>query len=522
MDVEHKLTFKNSCNILNTFKDQKTQLFLEKIKIEEKPEYKKFLHNYFNDPSKYFLKNFKNNPIIVGKKYNKRNGFKIKFEVTKSPKRKLKKNFVMKSEQKNKSSSDQSSNSQNRPNTQKDLNININNLKSGQRYVDDLELNEIFSNFKHTQKANKFKVKNNLRINDIRKFRAENLENSKSIKGRILMRKKTIKLMKALNSAEIQTNNLTENNFGKLNERNPLDILKKYNSFNNNSNFSTVLNKKTFQNNRKSSDKNITNSNDSLTSKSNNLTRYNDSNNNSKIKSVSTISYLKNENNSHNKFSRFYSTLYENNSIDIFKKQNQYLTSEKFKIFKKELGDILVSQENTFLKDVNSKIKNIKISSFMSNKLKIPKEKLLMNRTEYFRINNDLKSRLSKQMQYEYIEDFYEWEKTLKNFDNKKKYEEIIRDPKYKIKNYPKKRFYSFNNEYLVKRISKNNLKKFVSNIDNIKYNFKGLYIKGKNLLELEQELAKGIKGKKILNNFEEVLPFSSLKEEVYAKHFQL
>ena len=123
-------------------------------------------------------------------------------------------------------------------------------------------------------------------------------------------------------------------------------------------------------------------------------------------------------------------------------------------------------------------------------------------------------------MNHEFKENIYDWEKNLKNFENKTKYEETIIDPIYN--NYPKKRFYSLNNEYLTKRIPIKNLKKFVCSIENIKKNFNGLYIKGKNLLELEHELAKGIKGKKILNNFEEILPYSSLRDELYAKHFQL
>lgn len=154
----------------------------------------------------------------------------------------------------------------------------------------------------------------------------------------------------------------------------------------------------------------------------------------------------------------------------------------------------------------------------MSHKLKIPKEQLLMNKTEFYRINTDLKSRLSNQMQH----DLYEWEKNLKNYNNKKKYEETIRDPKYKMNKYPKNNFYSLDNEYLAKRITKKNLKKFVINIDNIKNNFRGLFIKGRNLLELEHDLAKEIKGKKILNNYEEILPYSSLKNDVYATHFTL
>ena len=533
---EPKITFKNSYNILNTAPDQKTQLILEKIKLDEKPEYKAFLYNYFNDPSKYFLKHFKNNPIIVGKKYNKNNSFKIHIELKHSPKKKLRKATTLKMDLKNKSSSDMSSNSQNKANIPKEITTTNNNLKSGQRYVDDLEINEIFSNFKSTQKANKYKLNNHLTISDIRKFRAENLENSKSIKSRILLKKKSIILKKKVNILDIiQENNnniyaFTENNIGNIQiptKKSTVDNFSKYNLNINDSSSSNKNNNllKMYQNNIYIKDKNTTISNDSITSKSNiNLSKNNDSNksNNKKI-NILNKSPSKNDNSAISfNFPRFYSTINENNKIDIFKKQNQYLTSEKYKIFKKELGNILVSQEKTFINDVNFKNKNLKMSLFMSNKLKVPKERLLMNRTEYFRINNDLRTRLSKQIQYEYIEDTFDWEKNLKNFDNKIKHEEIIRDPNYKIKFYPKRRFYSLKNEYLIKRISKRNLKKFVSNMDSIKNNFKGLYIKGKNLLELEHDLAKGIKGKKILNNYEEVLPFSSLKEEVYAKHFQL
>ena len=538
------LSFKNNYNLFNNYPEAKTQLILEKIKLEEKPEYKKFLQTYFNDPSKYFLRNFNDNPIVVGKKYNKNKSFKIQIEARNSPKRKMKKNnFLLKSDPKSKSSSDQSSSDQNKDKgiTKKESSINTNNLKSGQRYINDLELNEIFSNFKNAQKANKNKIYNCITINDIRKFRAENLENSKSIKGRMLMRKKTIKLMKrlntmdknnAINNTNINKNNkitLTDNNDnnsnntivkkGKYRNSISIDTSKKIEQMKNSNDSFPFMNKNkniynlltVYQNNRYNlMDRNSTNSNDSNTPKSN---YYLSKNSDSSDYKKKTINYNYN-------FEKLYSTLNENNQIDIFKKQTQYLTSEKYKVFKKELAKKLVSQEKIFINNNNSENKAKKISSYMSNKLKIPKEDLLMNKTEYYRIKSDLKSRLSKQMEYEYIEAFYEWEKNLKNFDIKIKYDEIIRNPKYK--KYPKRRFYTMNNEYLTKRIPIKDLKKFVTNIDNIKNNFNDLYIKGKNLLELEQELAKGIKGKKILNNFEEILPYSSLKEEVYAKHFQL
>ena len=123
-------------------------------------------------------------------------------------------------ETKNKSSSDQSSVELVKQNVAKD-----NVLKVGQRYVDDLELNNIFTIFKNTQKTNKNKYNNQLTINDIRKFRTENFEGSKNNKGRIL--KKASNLIKGLlpkdSKGNINTNyntiynnkiSLTESNIG--------------------------------------------------------------------------------------------------------------------------------------------------------------------------------------------------------------------------------------------------------------------------------------------------------------------
>ena len=532
--VERKTSFKNVYNLYNNLTDIKKQLILEKIKLEENPEYKKFLQTYFNDPSKYFLKAYKNNPIVIWKKYNKNKSFKIKIDLKHSPKKKPKKAYSIKNEII--TSSDQSSSDQNKQNMQKDNTNTNNNLKAGQRYINDLELNDIFSNFKSIQKINRNKIRYNLTVNDIKKFRAENLENSKSIKARMVMRKKTIKLMKKLNSLDINqnennnTNNsnkiirrisTTDNNISntsnssikKTNKKNSIDKTKKV-EFNINTNDSFPNTNR--NNNTNINTNNVLKNNQTLFKEKNTITIPNDS------PSKSNYNISKNENNSSNynfTFNRFLSSLNEN-KIDIYQKQRQFLTTEKFRLFKKELGKSLVSQEKTFINDINSKNQAKKISIYMSNKLKIPKDQLLMNKTEYFRINTEMKSRLSNQVKHEFKEKLYDWEKNLKNFDHKIKYEETIIDPIYN--NYPKKRFYSLNNEYLTKRIPIKNLKKFVNNIDNIKKNFNGLYIKGKNLLELEHELAKGIKGKKILNNFEEILPYSSLRDEVYAKHFQL
>jgi hypothetical protein len=232
---------------------------------------------------------------------------------------------------------------------------------------------------------------------------------------------------------------------------------------------------------------------------------------------------LTNKNLKVNKNSQLFSTLDENHKIDLFKKQIQYLSFGKFSsIYKKELAKKLVSQEKIILNNIDNNNKTSKMSLYMSNKLKIPKERLLMNRTEYFRINNEIKSRMTRQLEQKYSENIFDWKKALKNSDNETKNEETIINPNYKFTYYPNKSFYSLDNKYLEKRLSKKILKKFILNINKINKNFGGLYIEGKNLLEFEQELAKNIKGRKILNNFEEVLPYSYLKDDLYANNCTL
>ena len=538
--IKPKTSLMNNINNISPFPEFKTQLALKKINLEEKPEYEKFLTIYFSDPSKYFLKDFKNNPIVVGKKYNPNSKFKLQYSGKLNLKKKFKKPLVLQAinEQKNKSSSDPSSVEQVKQNVPKD-----NLLKVGQRYVDDIELNNIFTIFKNTQKANKNKYHNQLTINDIRKFRAENFE-GKNNKGRIP--KKLSNLIKGLLPMDskgniiINTNNnnnnnnkisLTENNAGNNNKMNHNSKLSFYSHKESNKTLNDLVNNdnhnqnlfKAYQNNINTlKETNMANSNESISFKSNsNIKKVTDSN--GKKNKIIFNRSLTNKNLKENKYNQLFSTLNENENhkVDLFKKQIQYLSFSKFSsIYKKELAKKLVSQEKIMLNNIDTKIKTSKISLYMSNKLKIPKENLLMNRTEYFRINNEIKSRMTKQLEHKYLEDVFDWKKDLKKSDNEKKYDETIVNPHYKFTYHQNKSFYSLDNKYLEKRLSKKLLKKFIFNINKISKNLGELYIEGKNLLEFEQELAKSIKGRKILNNFEEVLPYSYLKDDLYANNF--
>ena len=94
MDILEKKNIYQNKSKINFYHKEKTQLRLEKIKLDDNTEYKNFLQTYFNDPSKYFLKRFKNNPIIIGKKRNTNSHYKVKIEIKTIPKKSQKEAFL--------------------------------------------------------------------------------------------------------------------------------------------------------------------------------------------------------------------------------------------------------------------------------------------------------------------------------------------------------------------------------------------------------------------------------------------
>ena len=59
-----------------------------------------------------------------------------------------------------------------------------------------------------------------------------------------------------------------------------------------------------------------------------------------------------------------------------------------------------------------------------------------------------------------------------------------------------------------------NYLKNLDKDLNNINNNYEHLCIKGKNLLQLENDMAKKLKGRKIINDFEKMLSPAETKEE--------
>ena len=75
--------------------------------------------------------------------------------------------------------------------------------------------------------------------------------------------------------------------------------------------------------------------------------------------------------------------------------------------------------------------------------------------------------------------------------------------------------------DYLKKHITSKYYKSLEKELNNANHNFETLFVQGKNLLEIENNMAKRLKGKKILNDFERLLSPSKLKDEnIYSNIF--
>ena len=119
-------------------------------------------------------------------------------------------------------------------------------------------------------------------------------------------------------------------------------------------------------------------------------------------------------------------------------------------------------------------------------------ENLLMNKSQNFRIKNEFLNLLEKENKKTKELSFNEWKMSLRENNNNessknfKNNNEIIRNPNKK----------DFLKNFLIKKY-KNSLLKKVNSVDLYNIN-----IKGKNLLDFEYDIAKSIKGKKIINKF--------------------
>jgi len=194
--------------------------------------------------------------------------------------------------------------------------------------------------------------------------------------------------------------------------------------------------------------------------------------------------YFKFKNNFNEKYNN------KNNNNNNYNKINMNKENIKFHLQQITLKNF--SKLKNLEKKLNKRL--IKKSHKNSN------DNLLMNKSQNFRIKNEFLNYLEKENKKTKEISFNEWKMSLRdnnniqsknvNDDYKNNNSEIIRNPNKK----------DYLKNFLLKKYDKNinsNLLKKVNSVD-----LYDIQIKGNNLLDLEYDMAKSIKGKKVINKF--------------------
>ena len=476
-------------------------LFLKKIKLKKFPELKKNLNDYFWKIEKYFQPRFKNIQIQIGNNYSK------KMKIPCSQKRKVERRKTRKFnspftsvDQKDSRVTLTHNTSSSRIEirkvfTKKSKETVPKGLKTGQKYITDFELEDLFNNFRNIQKLNKKKLCNYMTTKEYIDNNSFTINNKST---------KNFNIFRDIKNNKSQLNNDNYKILPDLGEGGGSHFLLPKRT---KTNSMALNNFASFQNLKE--EKDDTNNNICLTTKKNKL--------NNDINVDDDNKFIK------DKKSKTSNNFYKikksetNNVISrniLLKKQNQFLLSSKEeeilspnKIERIKFANLLANQEQTLTNISKNKFKINGLCKTVSKKSHKRKEKLLMTNIDSYRIKNELKDKLhSLNIKIE-PEHYYNWKTDLrehstiiKNNDNINSYN--IRDP--------------YNNKTFNLNIPKNNLskklnikfyKKIFDEANKINNNFEGLYIKGKNLLQTEYEINKSLKSKKIINNYEVYLP---------------
>ena len=454
------------------------EFMLKKINIEEYPKFKKNLNSFFNDINKYFETSYDDKFIIIGNKHKHKN--LIPFE--NAGKNRIKKwlnRITFKSLLKASNDSQKNLTIFQNKGKHEDKKKNIasseeNSLKPGQRFVDDKEIENIFNLYKELRKINKNKNSKFITLKDL----------NKSLNGSDFKSKKSSKILNndnLINLKQYQTKKL-------------------YNSFvkkDNNSN-------------------NIFNETDGY-------------------KNISTLSgNLKDEISFKNNFVSIEVNNSNNNNIivkqkekekqKLINKQKQYISKKLDKTIKNKFIHILALQEKTIL-DQNKFIKQqLNLRNYLSTKIKRKKNKLLMVQDENYRPALETKMKLNILQQKINPDKFYNWINDLHSSENSmitQKYllsSETIRNPEI-MKNFIQTKSKTLEkNDYVKKIIPRVTLRNLKNDLKNINRNYDSLYVKGKDLLKLESDVFKKLKGRKIMNDFERLMSPSNTKcKNIYS-----
>ena len=524
------------------------QLILSKINVNEKPILKKYLTQFFETPQNYFVSTFSNRKIVLNKTKSLNEIYEIPIPQS-----------LLKRVKRRKSKGIQLYNDTSIKEKIAEIAVVHNNNTSKARFkkekeakkekidireIRDKEIQKIFNDFKKVRNINKNSINNFITKNEYvdlihinkneneekgeehEQIEDKNNESDNNIK-KLIKSKSSISIRN--NKEEFEKNiifskitkfkdkNNNYNNILPITKKNSEKLIPKLSNQNNTTpHFISIFDEinpmrsTIFKNEEKEKD----NKDNNTTLNSQYSTLY-------KSRNKSFLSKLKNT------LNKFQSTKSINNNELLIQKQNQYATVIKNKTIKKEFLKNLAYQEKTLQRQIQHCKKDKNMIKYIREKLKRENGELLMGQTDDYRIINDIKTRLNKLMKKSFPENHYDWKDNLRNkkieSNDINKDQEIMRNPYNKASTFIKnKQFEKYENEFIKKYAPKNEYRKFVKDIKNIKNNLNGLLIEGQNLLKYEQDLIKKIKGKKFLINYNNLLKEKDINDELYAYNINI
>ena len=205
-------------------------------------------------------------------------------------------------------------------------------------------------------------------------------------------------------------------------------------------------------------------------------------------------------------------TKYKNQFID--KELTEDINNKDYKTLKKEIEHELNFQEQVLNKKKLEDAKIENLTKNISKKIKRPISKLLITQNEEYRIKKEIQDIFFNEVQNSFQEPLYKWYVTLRDKDihfindgneknpiwnyyiNKKDENQTVRNPNLFYKT--DFNFYQSNN-YLKQKIPNKTFYCIKKNLNETMTGFNKMYIKGKNLLDVEIENSKFLKGRKIV-----------------------
>ena len=529
-------------------KPKKFELILTKINIKEKPNLKKYLTQFFDNPEKFFTSVYSNKKIVLNKIKSPQDIYELPL-----PKR-LQKRFKSRQNKAIQFLNDNSmkdhlveiaSMCNNSKDKKRKENIEIKKDKADKREINDQEINKIFSVFETVRNINKNRINNfitkNQYVDMMHKTKNINEEekslNNDNEKNEIIIEDqneqnsgKKKKFIKCKSSSDIRNDkNDIEN---KIMSSKVIKFHDKINNYNNNINqkleitipkLTNSLNKNfipfksVFE--KPNSQRNIINRNDeyisSLTSQYSTLY---------KSRNKTSWSNLKNI------FNKYPETQSAKNPEKILlKKQSQYILDNKNKTIKKELLKRLAIQEKAL--ESNSEYNNNtnNMIKFIAKKINKEKNDIMLGQNDDYRVIKDIKTQMNNLIKKNHPDKFYNWKYNLRSdsachynkIDNIQK--EIVRNPLSVInKNNIEKKFKRTEGNFIKRNVSAIGYKKYLKDMEILKGNFNGLLIEGQNLLKYEQDLIKQIKGKKFLINYNNSIQDKDINDALYAYNIHI